>query len=46
MLDDSKGTFTASTFLTGAKGPGYPEAFNVLVKELQALGLDVRLIEE
>ncbi|MCK4606531.1 MAG: DNA-directed RNA polymerase subunit beta [candidate division Zixibacteria bacterium] len=26
--------------------PGYPEAFNVLVKELQALGLDVRLIEE
>ncbi|MEA3297853.1 MAG: DNA-directed RNA polymerase subunit beta [candidate division Zixibacteria bacterium] len=26
--------------------PGYPEAFNVLIKELQALGLDVRLIEE
>jgi DNA-directed RNA polymerase subunit beta len=26
--------------------PGYPEAFNVLVKELQALGLDVRLIEK
>ena len=26
--------------------PGYPEAFNVLIKELQALGLDVKLIEE
>jgi DNA-directed RNA polymerase subunit beta len=26
--------------------PGYPEAFNVLIKELQALGLDVRLIEK
>jgi DNA-directed RNA polymerase subunit beta len=26
--------------------PGYPEAFNVLVKELQALGLDVRLVEK
>ncbi|HWR83222.1 MAG TPA: DNA-directed RNA polymerase subunit beta [Candidatus Deferrimicrobium sp.] len=26
--------------------PGYPEAFNVLVKELQALGLDVRLLEK
>jgi len=26
--------------------PGYPEAFNVLVKELQALGLDVKLLEE
>ena len=26
--------------------PGYPEAFNVLVKELQALGLDVKLIEK
>ena len=26
--------------------PGYPEAFNVLVKELQALGLDIRLIEK
>jgi len=25
--------------------PGYPEAFNVLVKELQALGLDVKLLE-
>ena len=25
--------------------PGYPEAFNVLIKELQALGLDVKLIE-
>ena len=25
--------------------PGYPEAFNVLVKELQALGLDVQLLE-
>ncbi|MEA1980202.1 MAG: DNA-directed RNA polymerase subunit beta [candidate division Zixibacteria bacterium] len=26
--------------------PGYPEAFNVLIKELQALGLDVRLLEK
>ena len=26
--------------------PGYPESFNVLVKELQALGLDVRLVEK
>ena len=26
--------------------PGYPEAFNVLIKELQALGLDVSLIEK
>ena len=25
--------------------PGIPESFNVLVKELQALGLDVTLIE-
>jgi len=25
--------------------PGYPEAFNVLVKELQALGLDVKLLD-
>jgi DNA-directed RNA polymerase subunit beta len=25
--------------------PGYPEAFNVLIKELQALGLDVTLVE-
>ena len=25
---------------------GLPESFNVLVKELQALGLDVRLLEE
>ena len=26
--------------------PGYPEAFNVLIKELQALGLDVKLMEK
>ncbi len=26
--------------------PGYPEAFNVLVKELQALGLDITLVEK
>ncbi len=26
--------------------PGYPEAFNVLIKELQALGLDIQLIEK
>ena len=26
--------------------PGLPESFNVLVKELQALGLHVELIEE
>jgi DNA-directed RNA polymerase subunit beta len=26
--------------------PGLPESFNVLVKELQALGLDVRLVPE
>jgi DNA-directed RNA polymerase subunit beta len=26
--------------------PGYPEAFNVLVKELQALGLDIKLVEK
>jgi DNA-directed RNA polymerase subunit beta len=26
--------------------PGYPEAFNVLIKELQALGLDVQLMEK
>ena len=26
--------------------PGYPEAFNVLIKELQALGLDIKLIEQ
>ena len=26
--------------------PGYPEAFNVLIKELQALGLDVQLVEK
>jgi DNA-directed RNA polymerase subunit beta len=26
--------------------PGYPEAFNVLIKELQALGLDMKLLEK
>jgi DNA-directed RNA polymerase subunit beta len=26
--------------------PGYPEAFNVLIKELQALGLDVKLLDK
>jgi DNA-directed RNA polymerase subunit beta len=26
--------------------PGLPESFNVLIKELQALGLDVELISE
>ena len=26
--------------------PGLPESFNVLVKELQSLGLDVELIED
>jgi DNA-directed RNA polymerase subunit beta len=26
--------------------PGYPEAFNVLIKELQALGLDINLVEK
>ncbi len=26
--------------------PGYPEAFNVLIKELQALGLDITLLEQ
>ena len=26
--------------------PGLPESFNVLVKELQALGLDVEMIEK
>jgi DNA-directed RNA polymerase subunit beta len=26
--------------------PGLPESFNVMVKELQSLGLDVDLIEE
>jgi DNA-directed RNA polymerase subunit beta len=26
--------------------PGYPEAFKVLIKELQALGLDVKLLEK
>jgi len=26
--------------------PGYPEAFNVLMKELQALGLDIKLVEK
>jgi len=26
--------------------PGYPEAFNVLIKELQALGLDLTLVEK
>jgi DNA-directed RNA polymerase subunit beta len=26
--------------------PGLPEAFNVIVKELQALALDVELIED
>jgi len=26
--------------------PGLPESFNVLVKELQSLGLDVELVEE
>jgi DNA-directed RNA polymerase subunit beta len=26
--------------------PGLPESFNVLVKELQSLGLDVELLEE
>jgi DNA-directed RNA polymerase subunit beta len=26
--------------------PGLPESFNVLVKELQALGLDIDLIED
>ena len=26
--------------------PGLPESFNVLVKELQALGLDIDLIEQ
>jgi DNA-directed RNA polymerase subunit beta len=26
--------------------PGLPESFNVLIKELQGLGLDVELIEE
>jgi len=26
--------------------PGLPESFNVLVKELQALGLNVELVED
>ena len=26
--------------------PGLPESFNVLIKELQSLGLDVELIED
>ena len=26
--------------------PGLPESFNVMMKELQSLGLDVQLIEE
>ncbi|HET9917786.1 MAG TPA: hypothetical protein VFQ89_11815, partial [Candidatus Binatia bacterium] len=26
--------------------PGLPESFNVMVKELQSLGLDVDLVEE
>jgi DNA-directed RNA polymerase subunit beta len=26
--------------------PGLPESFNVMVKELQSLGLDVELVEE
>jgi len=26
--------------------PGLPESFNVMVKELQSLGLDVNLVEE
>jgi DNA-directed RNA polymerase subunit beta len=26
--------------------PGLPESFNVMVKELQSLGLDVTLVEE
>jgi len=26
--------------------PGLPESFNVMVKELQSLGLDVSLVEE
>jgi DNA-directed RNA polymerase, beta subunit/140 kD subunit len=26
--------------------PGLPESFNVLIKELQALGLDVELISD
>jgi DNA-directed RNA polymerase subunit beta len=26
--------------------PGLPESFNVLVKELQALGLDIELMED
>ena len=26
--------------------PGLPESFNVLVKELQALGLNIELIED
>ncbi|TLN12939.1 hypothetical protein FDZ71_08705, partial [bacterium] len=26
--------------------PGLPESFNVLIKEMQALGLDVELLEE
>ena len=26
--------------------PGLPEAFNVIVKELQALGLNVELLED
>ncbi|SYZ73712.1 RNA polymerase, beta subunit [Candidatus Zixiibacteriota bacterium] len=27
-------------------GPGIPESFNVLIKELQSLGLDVKLVEK
>ena len=26
--------------------PGLPESFNVVVKELQSLGLDIQLLEE
>jgi DNA-directed RNA polymerase subunit beta len=26
--------------------PGLPESFNVMVKELQSLGLDIDLVEE
>ena len=26
--------------------PGLPESFNVMIKELQSLGLDVELLEE
>ena len=51
LINISKGELVTSKIISIVKGenvpePGVPESFKVLVKELQSLGLDVRLYSE